>query len=414
MKKENLILLLLAAIQFVHVVDFMVIAPLGPQLMKLFGLTVQEFSYVFSAYTYSAGVMSFAAAFFLDRYDRKNALLFAFSGLIVGTAWCGFAQDFYTLLAARVMAGLFGGLINALIFSIVGDMFGEERRGQAMGTIMAAFSLATVLGVPIGLYLAVEFDWHIPFYSIAALGVICAIVAAVLLPQMRDHISPKIQQALTKPSPFSILSLVFKNKSERSALGLMFFSMFASFSVIPFISPFMVFNLGILEKEQSYIYFLGGIATLITAPLIGRMSDRLGKPKVFLWTAFFSAFVFVGLTVLPPVPLWGALIATTLFFVFATGRMVPAMAMITGAIPAKRRGGFMSLNASVQQITAGTASIIAGLIVQTLPDNRIQGYYWVGILAAISVFLSMWVSTYVKPAPAKSIVGSTPEAEIVN
>lgn len=414
MRKENLYLLLLASIQFIHVVDFMVIAPLGPQLMRIFGLTAEQFSYVFSAYTYSAGVMSFTAAFWLDRFDRKTALLLAFIGLIVGTALCGFAWSFELLLAARVVAGLFGGLLNALIFSIIGDMFGEERRGQAMGTVMAAFSVASVVGVPLGLKLGVDYGWNVPFLSVAALGILSTVACALFLPPMRGHLQgdgfrPRVD-------PLQTLSQVFNNPSERAALGLMFLVMLASFSVIPYISPYLVFNVGVAEADQAYVYLAGGIATLATSPIIGRLSDRLGKPPVFFWMALASGFVFLALTHLPAVPLWVALLVTTLFFITASGRMVPAMAMITGAVPTTRRGGFMSLSSSVQQLTAGTAALITGQLVVTLPDKSLEGYGWAGWIAVGATLLAFWVARQIRPAaepaPQPVVENTKPEPEL--
>ncbi len=396
MPKQRLYLLLLAAIQFVHVVDFLVIAPLGPQLMRLFELTAEQFSYVFSAYTYSAGAMSLAAAFFLDRFDRKTALLVSFCGLIVGTALCGLADSFALLLVARVVAGLFGGLINALIYAIVGDMFGEAQRGRAMGTIMAAFSAASVAGVPLGLALADWQGWAAPFLVVAGLGVVCAGAAALLLPPLRAHLHDRAAQP--RRNPFEVLAQAASNPSERAALGLMLLIMLASFAVIPYISPYLVFNVGVSEKQLAYVYLLGGLATLGTSPLVGRLADRRGKTRVFGWMAVASGLVFVALTTLPPVPVVVALGVTTLFFITVSGRAVPAMALITGAVPAARRGGFMSLSSSVQQLTAGTAALVTGQLVQSHADGHLTGYPLAGGLAVVATVLALLVVRRVQPA----------------
>lgn len=393
--RKRLYLLLLAAIQFIHVVDFMIIAPLGPQLMRLFGLSPEEFSYVFSAYTYSAGLMSLVATFFIDRFDRKRALLVAFGGLIVGTALCGLATSFVLLLVARVVAGLFGGLINALIYATVADLFGEARRGQALGAVMAAFSVATVAGVPLGLAVANWLGWEAPFLGVASLGMICAVAAGLLLPPLRAHLA--VNPPANPRTPLAILARAAENPSERAALTLMFLIMLASFAVIPYISPYLVFNVGISEKHLAYVYLSGGLATLGTSPLVGRLADRLGKVRIFVWLAVGSGLVFVLLTTLPPVPLAAALGVTTLFFVTVSGRAVPALALVTSAVPTERRGGFMSLSSAVQQLTAGTAALVTGQLVQSHADGHLTGYPLAGGLAVVATGLALWVVRYVRP-----------------
>src|SRR5690606_39802899 len=100
------------------------------------------------------------AAFIIDNFDSKKTLIFCYTGFIIATFLCGIAPGYKFLIAARIIAGLFGGLIGAQVMSIVADTFPYEKRGRAMGYLMAAFSVASVLGVPISLYLANFFSWH--------------------------------------------------------------------------------------------------------------------------------------------------------------------------------------------------------------------------------------------------------------
>src|SRR5690606_24818583 len=149
-KKEKIVLLLLATLNFTHIMDFMIMMPLGNYLMPYFNISSQQFSMLVAAYTFSAGIASFSAAFFVDRFDRKNVLLFAYIGFLLGTLCCAFAPSYLFLLTSRIVAGLFGGLISAQVLSIVADLIPYERRASAMGMIMAAFSVASVFGVPFG------------------------------------------------------------------------------------------------------------------------------------------------------------------------------------------------------------------------------------------------------------------------
>src|SRR3954463_6522451 len=167
---EGWLLAVLAAIQFTAVLDFIIIMPLGPQYMRVFSISPGQFGLIVSAYAISAGISGIAAGFFLDRFDRKRALLGLYAGFAVGTLFCALAQTYHLLVAARALAGAFGGVTGALLLAIVGDVIPEHRRGAAMGMVMSAFSIANICGVPLGLMLASGFNWHVPFFALAAIS----------------------------------------------------------------------------------------------------------------------------------------------------------------------------------------------------------------------------------------------------
>ena len=175
-QKEKLLLFILACINFTHIIDFMIMMPLGPQLMKIFDISPRQFGFVVSAYGLSAGISGFLSAFFVDNYDRKKVVLFAYIGFVIGTLACGIAPNYEILILARVIAGVFGGLIGAQVLSIVADTFEYERRATAMGFITTAFSLASVIGIPAGLFLASKFGWHSPFLVVGGLGILVVIL----------------------------------------------------------------------------------------------------------------------------------------------------------------------------------------------------------------------------------------------
>src|ERR1035441_6082662 len=149
----------LAAIQFTTNLDFLIILPLGPQYMRLMHLTPAQFTLIVAAYAIAAGIAGVVAGFWLDRFDRKNALLGLFLGFAAGTLLCALAPSYPLLVAARALAGTFGGVTGAVILAIVGDVIPEHRQGKAMGMVMSAFSVASIFGVPLGLVLATDFSW---------------------------------------------------------------------------------------------------------------------------------------------------------------------------------------------------------------------------------------------------------------
>jgi predicted MFS family arabinose efflux permease len=386
-RKEVLLLLSLALAQFTNIMDFMIMMPLGPQFMEIFAITPQQFAFLVSSYSIMAGVSGFICSFFLDHFDRKRSVLVTYGGFVLGTLSCAIAPGYEFLLGARILTGVFGGILGAQILAIVGDAIPYHRRAFAMAFVTSAFSLASVLGVPVGLFLAAEFTWHMPFFVIAGLGVVIFSMTLYVLPPMKDHLDHDLDRR-----PLAMLKSIYTNRNQSLALLFMFLLVLGQFTIIPFIAPYMVFNVGFTEHQLSYIYLLGGAATFITNPLLGKVADRSGKQKVFMTAAAISVIPLFVITNLPPVPVPVALIITTFFFTIIMGRMTPAMTMITGTVQPQRRGSYMSIVTCVQMLTAGIASLLSGLLVAQRPDKQLVHYSHAGYLAIGATILAILVS----------------------
>lgn len=388
MKRERLLLLTLAAINFTHIVDFMIMMPLGPQLMRLFSISPQQFSALVSTYTFSAGASSFIGAFVLDRFDRKKTLLITYAGFVVGTFACAMAPSYEFLLSARIITGAFGGILSALILSIVGDVIPEFRRAAAVGIVMSAFSAASIVGVPLGLFIAAHFSWHAPFIFLGSLSILIFGLVLFSMPGLRSHMNEDVPH----PSPVTVLTSVARNGNQISALWFTVTLVLGHFTIIPFLSPYMVSNVGFSESDLTYIYLLGGIVTVFTSPMIGRLADRIGKAKVFTIFALLTLIPVFAITNMSRTALPLALFATTIFFVTSSGRWVPATTMITSAVTPHNRGSFMSINSSVQQISAGIAASIAGTIISENGAGELVNYQYVGYLAIVISLVAVLVS----------------------
>lgn len=396
-RKEKILLLLLAAINFTHILDFMIIMPLGNYLMPYFHISTQQFSMIVSAYSYAAFTTGIIAAFVIDKFDRKKSLLFGYSGFIIGTALCGFAPNYQFLIFARMLAGLFGGLIGAQVLSIVADTFPYEKRGRAMGYLMAAFSMASVLGVPLSLYIANIFSWHAPFLLVAGLGLILIPLNIRYIPPVRGHLQSAANRKLLKA-----FQIIFSRGSTLLALGLTAFLFFGHFLVVPFLNPYMEFNVGFTKNEIPLTYVVGGTATLFSAPFFGKMADRKGKFLVFILCSLLALPFIYFITNMPPIPFYFVLIATGFWFVMANGRSIASQAMISNVIESEYRGSFMSLNSSFQQLFVGSASFMAGLIVTNDPvTKKIFHFHWVGYLSIAVLLLAVlmgWRLRKINPA----------------
>ncbi len=375
-RKEIFLLLTLAAINFTNIMDFMIMMPLQEFLEKSFDITPRQFGFLVSAYAFSAFAASMTASFLVDQFDRKKVLLFAFAGLIVGTITCGLANSYAMLMTARIIAGLFGGLISAQALSIVGDTFAYEKRGRAMGLLMAGFSLAAIAGVPAALWIATKFDWQVPFIGIGLLGVCLFMLAFASIPKMTGHIKAKHERNV-----FAVYQKVWKSRNQQYALLMMLTLIFAHFSTIPFIAPYLTKNTGFLQDQLPLMYFFGGISSIIVSPVVGKLSDKYGKHQVFTIMLLVAVLPVYLLTNLGRVPYYYVLVVTTLFFIFGGGRMVPAQALVTSVVPPSLRGGFMNLNSSLQQLSLGLASFIGSMIITKNAAGEMQHYDTIGYIS---------------------------------
>jgi predicted MFS family arabinose efflux permease len=400
-KSERTLLLLLAAIQFTTNLDFLIILPLGPQYMRLMHLTPAQFNLIVAAYAIAAGISGVVAGFCLDRFDRKNALMWLFLGFAAGTLLCALAPSYPLLVAARALAGAFGGVTGAVILAIVGDVIPEHRRGKAMGLVMSAFSVASIFGVPLGLVLATDFSWHVPFYAIAGLCVPILLAVSRCVPALRGHLGPVREQ-----HPWARMMAVVLEPNHRMAFVFMAALAAAAFTIFPTMAPYMVQNVGLTEKQLPFIYLTGGLCTFFSMNLIGRWADRSGKLHVFTLMSLSATIPITALTHLPQVPLLVALATSTLLMICMSGRFVPAMAMMTAAVESRYRGGFMSINSSVQQFSCGLAAWLTGNIIGQGPHGQITGYPVAGAVSVTLVITCIWLARFLRPAPTELSTGA--------
>lgn len=367
--------------------------PLGPEFIKALDINTHQFGLLLSSYTFAAAIAGIFATYYVDRFERRQLLLGLYACFIIATLACGLAPSYETLFIARAFAGAFGGILGSLVQTIVADSIPFERRGKALGTVMAAFSVSTVAGVPLSLFLAHQIPalgWRAPFIFIALISTLIFYLGYRNIPKITAHLDH-----VHEGSRFSQILKILISHQHLKAFVFMAFVMITGFSVIPYIALYLTSNVGINNAYISLIYLCGGVATLISSRFIGHMADQYGKVKVFRILAVVSLIPLLVTTNLPVVPLWIVLINSTAFFILISGRMIPAMAMVSQLVENKIRGTFMSLIGSVQMLASGTATVIAGMVVTIGSDGKMEHYNWVGYGAACCGLATIWLVGYI-------------------
>ena len=386
-KRERWLLLTLASIQFTSVLDFMIMMPLGPQLTELFGISASEFGFLVSAYTFSAGLSGLLAATYIDRFGRKRMMLTLYPLFGAAALACSFAPTFAWLLVARVASGFFGGVLMALSQTIVAEVIPFERRGRAMSVVMTSFSVATVAGVPLALFLASHFNWHAPFLAIALMVSVCALGAAKTLPSLKGHLAAH-PIGDSAPSMLANLRLVLVDPNHLRAYAMSSSMVFAGFAVIPYITLYLQGNAGFKPEQIPYVYLTGGICTLISARFIGHWSDRAGKAYAFRRLALLMPLPLLAMTLSAGLPMVGVLLVSSALFVVMSGRMIPGMALIGASADPRRRGSFMTLNSAVQSLAMGLAALVGGQILGRDGNGHLTHYWMAALLGGGASLLS--------------------------
>jgi len=400
-KSERTLLLVLAAIQFTNIVDFMIMMPMGDILKKELSIGPQQYGFLVSSYGIAAFVTAFAGVFYLDNLDRRKALLTAYFGFMIGTLSSAILPNtadeglnYMLFILTRVITGLTGGLLGGLVMSIIGDAIPIERRGRAMGVVTISFSLAAILGMPVALTLVDFFDnnWHVPFYGVTLLALPIWLLAFKNIPPMAEHLKNRTHYDRTAAIRWAV-----RSREQRNALLFTVLLVLGQFTVISFMTPFYINNVGLLQSDIKWIYLVGGAATVVSGFAIGRMVDRIGRFRVFTVAALLSIVPVLVITHLPQVPLWVVLLIAAFFFVLISGRMIPANTIATTVVNPEQRAGFMSLNSAMMSLASGSSGIISGLIISQADEHSpLMHFEWVGYLAALSTILSLVVVRILK------------------
>jgi predicted MFS family arabinose efflux permease len=410
---QKFAIFILAVTQFTVILDFMVMSPMGDILIKSLNLKPAQFGLAVSAYAFSAGISGFLTAGFADQFDRKKLLLFFYTGFILGTFLCGVASSYPFLIGARIVTGLFGGVIGSISFAIIADLFDIQHRGRVMGFIQMGFSASQVLGIPVGLYLANSWGWHAPFLWVGGMALLIACLIATKLQPITKHLLVKRDK-----SPLNHLLHTITKKDYRVGFTATALLSIGGFMMMPFASAFAINNLKISQQQLPILFLVTGLSTLIIMPLVGKLSDKVDKYKIFAIASVWTIIMVLFYTHLSATPFLTVIILNILMMAGIMSRMIPSQALMTSVPLMQDRGAFMSINASLQQLAGGVAAAVAGMIViqktkySPLEHYEVLGYIIVCV-SCISLFLLYRVSAMVKNRVKEWNVNKQPAVEQV-
>jgi predicted MFS family arabinose efflux permease len=389
------IIVILSIIQFSVILDFMVLSPLGAILMPTLHITTSQFGLVVSAYAFSAGASGILAAGFADKFDRKKLLMFFYVGFIVGTALCAMASDYYFLLVARIITGIFGGVIGSIGLAIVTDLFKLEVRGRVMGFTQMAFAASQILGLPIGLLLANKFNWHAPFWMIVIFGSVVGVLIFIYMKPVNEHLRLQIDR---KPVHHLIQTITYPDYLKAFFCTALLAT--GGFMLMPFGAAFGTNNLGLTLDQLPLLYGVSGVFSIFTGPLIGKLSDQMGKMNIFIAGTLLSALMVGIYTRFDVTPFWVVVAINVVMFTGITARMISSTALVSAIPNPTDRGAFMSINSSIQQISGGIASAVAGLIVFQNESGKLMRYEQLGYVVIVTMLITIvlmgWIDRHVK------------------
>lgn len=386
---QKFVVAILSFLQFTIILDFMILSPLGAILMPALKISPSQFGLIVSAYAFSAGTSGLLAAGFADKFDRKKLLLFFYSGFVLGTFFCAIAPTYPFLLIARMTTGFFGGVIGSIAFAIITDLFPFEMRGRVMGFIQTAFAGSQVLGIPAGIFLSNHWGWHMPFLMIVAVSTIVGGIIFLYLKPINSHVKNHPDQ-----NPFHHLIETVSTPKYLQAFATTALLSTGGFMLMPFGSAFTVHNLGINVESLPLIYLITGICAIFTGPLVGKASDALGKFNVFVFGSALSILMVLVYTNLHQTPLSLVILVNAVMFIGIFSRMIPSQALMSAIPSAASRGSFMSVSSSLQQLSGGVASILAGFIVVegrggVLERFNVLGYVVIGAILITVIMMYM-------------------------
>ncbi|WP_284118440.1 MFS transporter [Acinetobacter seifertii] len=334
----------IAFIQFTNALEYMVFNPIFVFMATDFAVPVSFSGYVSGMYTLGAVLSGIIAFYRIDHFNKKRFLIInmALLGLLTLLTTC--TSSFSLLLALRFCAGLVGGTTMGVGISILINNAPPNLRGKMLATVIASFSIVSIVGMPTILFLCTHYGWHVALWLISALCVLALSLIVSFIP--KDQVSLDTLRA----PPLDVDTILFA-----SANALVQFS---PMLVIPILAPLMIQQLGASQDLLPWLFFSGGVMGFVSTKITGALTSRFSA----LLLATASTLVFIVSLLIPMLGYQHAALFISLFLGASYSRLVSS-SVVTMQFPNDRqRAGFSSLQTSIMYLLTTVAFFLSAFL----------------------------------------------------
>jgi len=369
--------------------QIMIISPILPQIGEELSIPDTLLGTLVTAYSLMVGLFAIIAGPISDRFGRRRILIIGTGIMTVALISHYLVADYFSFLAVRVFAGVAGGILSGAAVSYIGDYFPYNKRGWALGWVMSGSAFGQIAGIPMGVALAERFGFRTPFYLFAVTMALTYILIWITLPQ------PPIRARegrLTIRGAVADYWAMLRQK-EIAAAAAAFFLMFLGVSIyVVYFPTWLERNVGFSSYQIASLFFVGGIANVLTGPKAGKLSDRIGRKLIVLLSCVGLFVVMLSTTVVIQSQ-WVAYPFFFLTMILIAMRISPFSALLTELVPDHSRGSLMSLTVALGQVGFGLGGALAG------PFYSSFGYGSNTIIGAISVLGMGLIVWFLVPEP---------------
>jgi predicted MFS family arabinose efflux permease len=372
-REEIRVVACLFLVLFLGVADNQILSPLLPAIRAQFERSSSDMGYLFSGYSFCAGLSVLMWGPLSDAFGRKRGLLCGLAVFATGSLISFLSSGFFMLLAGRIVSGMGASMLSLNSIAYAADFFPYENRGWAMGSILSSYFAALILGIPLGSWLADAFGWKTVFGVIGGFALSLFFMSYCLIP----NTGPGSNKRPVLPGRDYVGQYVrfLRSQSSIAALFCSFFASAGTMGFLYFLPSWLHDTFGISSSKTGLVFLAAGAAAVFASPLAGTIADKIGKRSQFLYSSVALAlFLFVLPRVFWGVPLFVVLGIISLAAAFRQG---PLEAVLTEIPGASSRGMFVALKNSFSQLGIGVASMLSGILFEA------SGYSAVCLLGSV-------------------------------
>tara|TARA_R110000868_G_scaffold304437_29_gene565533 strand:+ start:7938 stop:9164 length:1227 start_codon:yes stop_codon:yes gene_type:complete len=367
----------------------MIISPILPKIGIELNTSESLLGNLVTVYAAMIGVFAIIMGPLSDKIGRRKILLIGSAGMTVALLLHSMANSFSSLLILRAFAGMAGGVLSGSAVSYVGDYFPYEKRGWANGWIMSGIAMGQILGIPMGTFLAEVHGFKFPFILFGGIMGLTTILIFFKLPQ--PNVELQVSKITFKTTFKKYVDLLKQN--DIKAVAFSYLLMFLSLSIfLIYLPAWLTKEFDVSLSEIGWLFFAGGIVNAITGPNAGKLSDRLGRKNMIIFSCLGLASL-MALTTFLITSFWVAFIIFPIIMLLIAMRISPFQALSSELVKSNNRGSLMSLLVAIGNIGAGIAGSIAGPLFDKL------GYLSNTIFGAFTIILTAYIVWKFVPEP---------------